>query len=810
MDNNIGKKLDGRYELLELIGVGGMADIYRARDIQEDRIVAVKILKTEFAGSDEFLRRFRNESKAIALLSHPNIVKIYDVGFTDKVQFIVMEYVDGITLTDYIEQQGVLKWRDAIHFTVQVLRALQHAHDRGIVHRDVKSSNIMLLRDGTIKVMDFGIARFNRENNKTMSEKTIGSVHYISPEQARGDITDERSDIYSVGVALYEMLTGRKPFDGDTPVAIALKHMQSVPKRPSELNETIPEGLEQIVLRAMQKEPSARYQTAGEMISDLEEFKKNPGIVFDYKYNSTDGTAKFVDRPNPVLEKEAAHRKKVERDEEPDYDEYDDDDYDDDDELEERRSPLIPILFAVGAAFVIATVFLLLHLVVSVMGPGSSTSNSSVIGILEPNANGEVFLPNFVGMTWDEVNSKYGEQLKFDIIQEWSDSPKDQVIEQEPAEGRAHKLTQRVTLHISKGRKLVEIQDFSNRQAEYAMDQLKKDGFKVNSTFEQSDTIPKNYVIRTTPPAHDMAEEGDTVTVIISMGSKDSSVTVPKLTDITLSEAQRICTEHFLVPEVEYVSSEKPEGMVLTQSIEVGSLADKNTTIKLTVSTGEIPTISAEVEVVLPVGYTGDFQFWYYVGGSLDTVKGGSDVRDISLSSARTIKYTLQGKQNEIKTLAIKVNPYRDPDNSAWFCEIDVDFSQEIPTQIKRFQNSDVFKELLDSQSSSSDNSSDNSGSDTSSDNSSSESSQGSESSSSTESSSGSTSSTDVNVEALIAMLNNRNLGYGTSSGYSSSNSAIQRILDKYGYGNNSSGSELSSSELQLLLEALKSGGLGT
>ena len=216
MDSNIGKKLDGRYELLELIGVGGMADIYRARDIVEDRIVAVKILKTEFAGSDEFLRRFRNESKAIALLSHPNIVKIYDVGFTDKVQFIVMEYVDGITLTDYIEQQGVLKWRDAVHFTVQILKALQHAHDRGIVHRDIKSSNV-------IKVMDFGIARFNRENNKTVSEKTIGSVHYISPEQARGDITDERSDIYSVGVALYEMLTGRKPFDGDTPVSIALR-----------------------------------------------------------------------------------------------------------------------------------------------------------------------------------------------------------------------------------------------------------------------------------------------------------------------------------------------------------------------------------------------------------------------------------------------------------------------------------------------------------------------------------------------------------------------------------------------------------
>ena len=195
-DNMIGRRLDGRYELLELIGTGGMADIYKAKDITEDRIVAVKILKNEFAGSEDFLRRFRNESKAIALLSHPNIVKIYDVGFNEQIQFIVMEYIDGISLAEYIKLQGVLKWKDAVYFTIQILRALQHAHDRGIVHRDIKSQNVMMLPDGTIKVMDFGIARFNRETDKTLSEKAIGSVHYISPEQARGEMTDEKSDIY--------------------------------------------------------------------------------------------------------------------------------------------------------------------------------------------------------------------------------------------------------------------------------------------------------------------------------------------------------------------------------------------------------------------------------------------------------------------------------------------------------------------------------------------------------------------------------------------------------------------------------------
>lgn len=507
MDSNIGKKLDGRYELLELIGVGGMADIYKARDIVEDRIVAVKILKTEFAGSDEFLRRFRNESKAIALLSHPNIVKIYDVGFTDKVQFIVMEYVDGITLTDYIEQQGVLKWRDAVHFTIQILKALQHAHDRGIVHRDIKSSNVMLLSDGTIKVMDFGIARFNRENNKTMSEKTIGSVHYISPEQARGDITDERSDIYSVGVALYEMLTGRKPFDGDTPVSIALMHMQSTPKKPSEINSTIAEGLEQIVMRAMQKDPAQRYQTAGEMIKDLEEFRKNPGIVFDYKYNSTDGTTKYFDRPIPAADQERRRRQQPQED--PDDDEDDDYDDDDEDEYEERRSPLIPILFAVGTAFVIATVFLVLLIVFKNLDVSASDiesvvnpSGGSTISVSDDN---EFLMPNLVGMSWEDANQKYSKYMKLKAEQEWSSVTKDQIFDQEYAEGRKVKTGVEVTVKVSKGIRQVEIQDLENLSLSIAETKLEKDGFVVRKTYEESDDVAKDTVIRSEPSAHEMA-----------------------------------------------------------------------------------------------------------------------------------------------------------------------------------------------------------------------------------------------------------------------------------------------------------------
>lgn len=300
MDNYVGKRLDGRYELQEVIGVGGMAVVYKAYDNIDDRTVAVKILKDEFLASEEFRRRFKNESKAIAVLSHPNIVKVYDVSYGDKLQYIVMEYVEGITLKEYIEQQGVISWKETVHFTTQILRALQHAHDKGIVHRDIKPQNIMLLENGTIKVTDFGIARFSRSETRTMTDTAIGSVHYISPEQARGDITDDKSDIYSVGVVMYEMLTGQLPFQSDNSVSVAIMQLQTDPVKPREINSSIPEGLEQITMRAMQKNPKDRYQSAAEMILDLEEFKRNPAIKFDYSYFVDNEPTKFVDKTAPV------------------------------------------------------------------------------------------------------------------------------------------------------------------------------------------------------------------------------------------------------------------------------------------------------------------------------------------------------------------------------------------------------------------------------------------------------------------------------------------------------------------------------
>lgn len=702
MDSNIGKKLDGRYELLELIGVGGMADIYQARDIEEDRIVAVKILKTEFAGSDEFLRRFRNESKAIALLSHPNIVKIYDVGFTEKVQFIVMEYVDGITLTDYIEQQSVLKWRDSIHFTVQILKALQHAHDRGIVHRDVKSQNVMLLRDGTIKVMDFGIARFNRENNKTMSEKTIGSVHYISPEQARGDITDERSDIYSVGVALYEMVTGKKPFDGDTPVSIALMHMQSVPKKPTELNSTIPEGLEQIILRAMQKEPSQRYQTAGEMIKDLEELKKNPGIIFEYKYNSTDGTTKYFDRPIPAGEQEQPRRRKEMVVEIPeDYDDdYDDYDYDDDeDEYEDRRSPLIPILFAVGTAFIIATVFLVLMLINKYFGennPSGGSDNSGSSPTISITASDELLMPNLIGETWDSAVGKYGEYINLVAEQEYSEFANNQIFDQEFPEGRKVKVGATVVVKVSKGIKEVEIQDVSGLAVDAAERKLLKDGFVIKKSFTESEDIARNNVIRTEPPAHEMAQQGSTVIIYVSLGAGDTLMTVPKLTDMPIDEALERCKEYALVPKITLVDSEEEKDLVLSQSIEPGEFVDKNTEIELEVSTGEMPLRVINIRIPLPSSAEGEFEFKYYIDGMLDAEKSG-DICDVELIAERGIAYSLSGNEGDVKEFVIKVKSTKTGATGTYMViEFKFGTGDEKNDHKVIERHSDVFKKLLD------------------------------------------------------------------------------------------------------------------
>lgn len=675
MDNMIGRRLDGRYELIELIGTGGMADIYKAKDITEDRIVAVKILKNEFAGSEDFLRRFRNESKAIALLSHPNIVKIYDVGFNEQIQFIVMEYIDGISLADYIKLQGVLKWKDAVYFTIQILRALQHAHDRGIVHRDIKSQNVMMLPDGTIKVMDFGIARFNRETDKTLSEKAIGSVHYISPEQARGEMTDEKSDIYSVGVMLYEMLTGQKPFDGETPVAIALQHMQTQPKPLREINSSIPEGLEEITLKAMQKEPSMRYQTAGEMINDIEEFKKDPSIVFEYKYFSTDGTTKYFDKvsdPNAPVQEE----KDEQGDDEDDDELYDEDD--EDEEIEERRSPLLPILFAVASVFVIMTAWLIFTIVTNNI-PSTSGNDD------------EMTMPNIIGMTLEDVQTKYPE-LNLEIDRQYSTEYKEmEVMDQKTPAGRTIKKNSLVKIVVSNGPQKIEIDDYSNLSSDDAKIKLEKAGLKAKIIFVENEEVSKGYVIKTEPAAHTQVDQGAEVKVYVSNGKGLKAVNVPKFIGMTIEEARQEAEERKLkLKEVTGSSNEYEEGQIIDQSIAENSMVDEDTEIEVIICDGKPVTIETEISLELPsdVTDTGVFKFEYFKDGVLFD----SEERDMSVNAGKTITIPVSG--NELTTYTVKITNAEDSSLSGVLAEIDVDFKNEDTEPDVKSYNTDLFFQL--------------------------------------------------------------------------------------------------------------------
>lgn len=690
MDNNIGKKLDGRYELLELIGVGGMADIYKAKDITEDRVVAVKILKNEFMGSEDFIRRFRNESKAIALLSHPNIVKIYDVGFTDKLQFIVMEYIDGIALTEYISKQGVLKWKDVVHFTMQILKALQHAHDRGIVHRDIKPQNVMLLSDGTIKVMDFGIARFNRETDKTMSEKAIGSVHYISPEQARGDVTDERSDIYSIGIMMYEMLSGKKPFDGDSPVAIALMHMQSNAKKMSELNKSIPEGLEEITEKAMQKEPSKRYQTAGEMMKDIEEFKQNPSIVFEYKYFSTDGTTKYFDKvAEPAQKKSAAassaaasaspkkgYSLKNKEEEQEDDEDYEDDDYDD--EVAPRRSPLLSVLFAVTAVFVIVAAFVVYKLVTDVVPKQD-----------DPNIE-ELVVPTFVGLTEDELKSEYGSIFRLQLTRDNDKAPAGQIIYQSIGAGTTIKSTQQITVTVSLGPKMEEIDEYASRPKDEAVIQLKNQGFLYDIVYIENDEIPRDNVIRTDPPARTRAEVGTKVLIFVSQGPSPSLTVVPNFKNLTEATAKQNAERNNLVLIIEYIPSEDgsvEKGRVISQSVEPNEKVDKNTVVTIYVSNGEIPVKTDNLTFVINSSATGEFKFRYYIDGVLQEEL--EETRDISLS--KQIVWEISGNGTKVYSIVVESV---ETGLSKTLAKIEVNFDAD-PVEKNQIElNANVFKEL--------------------------------------------------------------------------------------------------------------------
>ncbi len=599
MENTyIGMRLDGRYEITELIGEGGMADVYRATDVLDNnRTVAVKILKKEYSENEDFQRRFRNESKAIAVLSHPNIVKIYDMGFSEKVQYIIMEYVDGITLKDYMESEKILNWKDAVHFVIQILRALQHAHDHGIVHRDIKPQNIMLLMDGTIKVMDFGIAKFAREESRTATDQAIGTVHYISPEQARGDTVDARGDLYSVGVMFYEMLTGRKPFDTDNPVSIAVMHMQNVPERPSSINPNIPPGLEEIIMHAMEKDPNRRYQSAADMIRDIEAFKQNQQIVFGYY------APPQQPEPSPMDYAKTQYIPTPREDSgNPTYNE--DDYYDEPAEYNnKRKSLLVPILIAVTVVVVIVAAVIICLNVLN--GTSTDQDNSSMETI-----------PNVIGMDYDEAVAEYP-YIVFDVQeQEYTEDYEINIIYRQSLEaGTMQKKNDNgkieLAIAVSRGIQKVTVPDLTNYTYEDAREALESLGLtveekKTESTSEEN--ITENHIIKTIPEANTEVQIGSVVTVYVSMGITLDETDVPDFVDMTLEEAEKECEARGLVLTTEEANSSEDEGIVIDQDLEAGSTVVKGAEIHLTISNGIVPEGDVLYQIQgLPSSMTGTY-----------------------------------------------------------------------------------------------------------------------------------------------------------------------------------------------------------
>lgn len=576
MDNLIGKKLDGRYLIESLIGVGGMANVYKGRDVRTGNQIAVKVLKEEFLDNEELVRRFKNESKAISILNHPNIVKVYDVSVTDQLQYIVMEYIDGITLKEYLKQRnGALTWKEVVHFATQVLSALDHAHSKGIVHRDVKPQNIMLQADGSIKMMDFGIARFSRAQSQTVSDKAIGSVHYISPEQAKGDHTDARTDIYSVGVMMYEMLSGKLPFDGTGAVSIAIMQISEKPKPLAEVAPNIPVGLRQITEKAMEKDPANRYQSAQEMLDAIAAFRRDPSISFEYEYNTQDNPDKTINRVVSSTAKTAgkaavstsqARRagtmnsgkgKNVKKQK----------------AKAANGFSMLPIFFGMAVAFVIGAA-ILVYLIFT------NSTNSFF------SKHADVQLINFVGMTEDEFRaSDYNSSLLAKWVYEYNDAPEGTIFQQNPKQGRTVKAGQKVTLKVSLGTQWVTVPDVKTYVSDDAKKTLQDSGLQVVSKYVEDESVAAGTVVYTEPAGGETVEGGSTVNMYIARSKRDNMVSVTSVTGLQVSEGTADLQRQNLVVSVVEQPSSEAEGTILNQEPAAGTQVRIRSTVRLYVAT---------------------------------------------------------------------------------------------------------------------------------------------------------------------------------------------------------------------------------
>ena len=583
MDQYIGKMLDNRYEILERIGTGGMAIVYKAKCHRLNRLVAIKILKSDLAQNEEFRRRFNAESQAVAQLSHPNIVSVYDVSRGGDMEYIVMELIDGITLKQYMEKRGQLNWRESLHFITQIMRGLSHAHSRGIIHRDIKPQNIMVLRDGSVKVADFGIACL-ADSAQTLTQEALGSVHYISPEQARGDRPDARSDIYSSGVVLYEMLTGRLPFEGESAVSVAIQHLSSIPLAPREINPDIPEQLELICMKAMAPDLEHRYQSADAMIADLEAFRKNPEV--EMKFDLSDLRPEENDEPTRTIRTMPSHTVTIpvhqpERN-------YPRRERDEDEEPRRAGSGKRGVLVGAVTVAAVAVVIVLFK---------------TILGSFAPAVVDQYQVPDLYNMTIEEAENDPRIEGVFEIQKAGSefsaDVPEGHILRQDPKKEETRKGSQLVIhVWVSAGEETGEVPDLENKSEQDArilLEKLNKE-YNLELTVETpeelkqfSEEITEGYVIKTEPAQGEILKKGDTVKLILSKGPDIKPVTVLPFVGMSIDSVLSQLESYKLTcdaADVEVVDSDKPGGTIVWQSPASGETVPEWTTIKFRVSAG--------------------------------------------------------------------------------------------------------------------------------------------------------------------------------------------------------------------------------
>lgn len=623
MDQYIGKMLDDRYEILELIGSGGMANVYKARCHRLNRLVAIKILKSDLADNADFRRRFHDESQAVAQLSHANIVSVYDVSTNPDREYIVMELIDGITLKQYMERRGRMDWRESLHFITQIMRGLSHAHSRGIIHRDIKPQNIMVLRDGSVKVADFGIACLANQG-QTLTQEALGSVHYISPEQARGDRIDARSDIYSAGVVLYEMLTGRLPFEGDSAVSVAIQHLSSVPLAPRDIDPSIPEPLELICMKAMNSDPNKRYASADAMIEDLEKFRRDPSVDMDYIRQELTAPAADTEptMPLPTAQVASAVKKHTgelrrEREEE--------------EEPPRRDKKSIAIIAGIFAAAVLLVV-LLFKLILGDFGPAGSNKSYPV--------------PDIRGKTVEEAQEMAGVKDIFLIEVQGTRTTEEyqpgQIVEQDPTAGRTRKSNLVIQVYVAAEPEKVPMKDLVGmeyRQARVLLTDMGLD-LKITTETVSSDKYGADAVIETVPAADEPLVAGQTVILRVSTGPE--TVTVPTFTGQDIANAVQNAQDLGLtVGEITYDTfSFAPQGQVIEQSIKPTNEVPGGAKISFTVSgqkNSDDATAARVVEFTMP----SDMEGMIKVEFEQDSVTLDSQYINASMG---TVTYTFTGK----------------------------------------------------------------------------------------------------------------------------------------------------------------------